>query len=64
MVIKDGVEVRLQEILDSKGMKQEFLCKMTKISTTSMSSLCRGDSLPSTKNGLKIAKILGKHFEE
>jgi DNA-binding XRE family transcriptional regulator len=64
MLIKDGVEIRLQEVLDSLGMKQEFLCRKTKISTTSMSALCRGESLPKLKTSLKIAKALDKNVED
>jgi DNA-binding XRE family transcriptional regulator len=29
-----------------------------------MSSLCRGESLPSLKNGLKISRVLGIPLEE
>jgi putative transcriptional regulator len=64
MVVKDGVEIQLKQILDSRGMKQEFLCKKTGITTKTMSSLCRGESLPSLKNSLKISKVLGLSVEE
>lgn len=64
MTVKDGVEVKLQEELDSRGMKQEFLCKKSKISTTAMSTLCRGESLPKLKTALKIAKVLNKNVED
>lgn len=64
MIKKNGIGIRLQEVLDSRGMKQNFLCDMTKISTTSMSALCKGESLPSIKNALKIAKALNKNVED
>lgn len=64
MLMKDGVEIRLKQVLDGRGMKQDFLCKQTNISNKSMSSLCRGESLPSLKNGLKISKILGIPLED
>ncbi len=64
MLLKDGVEIRLKQVLDERGMKQDFLCKKTNITPKSMSSLCRGESLPSIKNSLKISKVLGITVEE
>jgi putative transcriptional regulator len=64
MLMKDGVEIRLKQLLDERGMKQDFLSKQTKITNKSMSSLCRGESLPSLKNSLKISKVLGIPVEE
>jgi DNA-binding XRE family transcriptional regulator len=64
MIEKDGVQIKVQEVLDSKGMKQNFLCEKTKITTKSMSALCRGESLPSLKNSLKISKALDKKVED
>lgn len=64
MIVRDGVEIRLKQILDDRGMKQDFLCKQTNISNKSMSSLCRGESLPSLKNSLKISIVLGIPVED
>jgi DNA-binding XRE family transcriptional regulator len=64
MIEKDGVQIKVQEVLDNTGIKQIFLCKKTKITTKSMSALCRGESLPSLKNSLKIAKALNKNVED
>jgi putative transcriptional regulator len=64
MLLKDGVEIRLKQVLDERGMKQDFLCKQTNITNKSMSSLCRGESLPSLKNSLKISKALGMKVED
>jgi DNA-binding XRE family transcriptional regulator len=64
MIEKDGVIVKLQEALNARGMKQSFISKETKISTKSMSELCRGESLPKLKAALKISKFLNKPVEE
>jgi putative transcriptional regulator len=50
---------RLKEILDSRGIKQKWLCEKVEISSSAMSQIVRGDSEPTLVTALKISEVLG-----
>lgn len=54
----------LKAIMDSRGMKQSFLRRKVGISASTMSALYRGESVPTLKVALRIAKELALPVEE
>jgi putative transcriptional regulator len=54
----------LKEILDSRGMKQNFVCEKTGLSKTSMSGIVNNRTIPTLPVAYKIAKVLDLKIEE
>jgi transcriptional regulator with XRE-family HTH domain len=59
-----GLECRLKEILESRGIKQKWLCEKTGLSSSAMSQIVRGESFPTLHTAIKIAKAIGIPVEE
>mgnify|MGYP005844737683 CR=1 FL=1 len=55
---------RLKDILDSRGMKQNYIAKEANLSKTSVSSIVNGKTIPTLPVALKIAKVLELKIEE
>lgn len=62
--MSEKIVKNLKKIMDERGMKQSFLKDKVGVSSTTMSSLYRGDSIPTMLVGLKIARELGVNIEE
>ncbi|RKN86572.1 helix-turn-helix transcriptional regulator [Paenibacillus ginsengarvi] len=54
----DQIDCRLQEILDSRGIEQEWLCKQVGISSSAMKRIVKGESEPTFLTALKISEAL------
>lgn len=55
---------RLNEIKNEQGWTQKWLAEKVGISSTSMSAIINGESIPKLKIALRIGKIVGKPVEE
>jgi putative transcriptional regulator len=55
---------RLKVILDSRGMKQNFVCEKTGLAKTSMSGIVNNKTIPTLPVAFKIAKVLDLKIEE
>jgi putative transcriptional regulator len=54
----------LKEILEERGMKQQFIVDKTGITNGTLSMIVRGKSLPTLKVAYKIAYVIGKRVDE
>jgi putative transcriptional regulator len=54
----------LKEILEERGMKQQFIVDKTGITNGTLSMIVRGKSLPTLKVAYKIADVIGKRVDE
>lgn len=52
------IECRLKEILNSRGIKQKWLCERVGVSNSAMSQIVRGESEPTLFTALKISSAL------
>jgi putative transcriptional regulator len=58
------IKSNLEEIMESMGMKQNFLASKVGISERTLSFIKRKKSVPSLLVALKIAKVLNKKVED
>jgi putative transcriptional regulator len=54
----------LKELLEERGMKQQFIVDKTGITNGTLSMIVRGKSLPTLKVAYKIADVIGKRVDE
>ncbi|WP_437124849.1 helix-turn-helix transcriptional regulator [Brevibacillus laterosporus] len=55
---------KLKEILRERGVKQKWLCERVGLSTSAMSQIVRGESLPTLSVAIRIAKALNMSVED
>ena len=58
------MKCNLKNILDGRGIKQQWLLTQTGMSQSAMSRIVRGDSTPTLEAALKIAQVLQLHIED
>lgn len=54
----------LKDLLEERGMKQQFIVQRTGITNGTLSMIVRGKSLPTLKVAYKIAAVMGKRVDE
>jgi putative transcriptional regulator len=58
------VKCKLPVILAERKIKQKWLCERVGISTSAMSQIVRGESLPTLPTAIRIAKVLDLKVED
>jgi len=54
----------LNEILEERGIKKKWLADRIGVTPTTITIICKGDSVPTLKVALKIADVLGLTVED
>lgn len=54
----------LNEILEKRGIKKKWLADQVGITPTTLSKICKGESVPTLKVALKIADVLELKVEK
>ena len=57
-------QIRLQQILDEKGLSQADLCRMTGLTSAGMSKYFTGQTKPTLEKALLIAESLSMSLDE
>ncbi|GIM44536.1 hypothetical protein DNHGIG_00850 [Collibacillus ludicampi] len=58
------MKCKLPVILAERKIKQKWLCERVGLSTSAMSQIVRGESLPTLPTAIRIAKVLDLKVED
>lgn len=60
----EEIEIMIQGILNDRGIKQKWLREQVGLSSSAISQIVRGESIPELITALKISKALGLKVED